>query len=622
MRSTSRWTNLLESLEPRRLLSLDHIGLTECQPLIRGEDPARDALLLPAHDVNTDQESTWTQGTKTVLYIRATFADKPTTEPQTVSNAQSMFNSVNTFWAANSFGTVNMVPTITDLIVLPKTEAEYITAGEYVLYADARAAAKAANPAWDYTLFNLDAVRYNGGAGSFSGLAYVGSRGCWLKSSSAGVAAHEFGHNFGLWHANYWTPSDGQTVIGPGSNNEYGDIFDTMGSASAGSLHFNARNKLLLDWIAPTNVTTVTTDGTYRIHAHDLGGTLNTALPMAVKINKDSRDYWLEFRQASGWNSNPWIMNGVGVRWSPWSGSNKGTQLLDTTPGTPAGKNDSAIVIGRTWSDPIEQLHITPLAKDTSVSPPAIDVRVNFGTSANAPIIADLSASTLDAAIGQNVAFSAVASDPDGDALAYHWDFGDSSFGSNAPSVTKSFSSAGEYRVQLTVSDMRGRIDSRSLIIRVGNPTAAYRVSGRVTDPDGKPLARVLVHNGLSYAHADYRFGYTDSDGTYTLTNVPFGSYAMTAAYAGHTITRTGFVNDVAVGGTVANVNFIATPKLFKIQRQRDQQWHHRLARRRRQRIRPRRTRRQRRHLLLLRPHRFLQPLGQQARLQLLQLPR
>lgn len=556
---------LLESLEARRLLCLDPAGLEEVHPLIAGEDPARDALLLPERDVNTDKESTWTQGTKTVLYIRATFADKPTSDPQTVSNVQSMFTSLNTFWAANSFGTVSMVPTITDLIVLPKTEAEYVTAGEYTLYADARAAAKAVNPAWDYTLFNLDAVRYNGGPGSFSGLAYVGWRGCWLKSSSTGVAAHEFGHNFGLRHANYWSPTDGQTVIGPGSNNEYGDVFDTMGSASAGSLHFNAWGKAKLDWIAPTNVTTVTTDGTYRIHAHDLGGTLNTALPMAVKINKDTRDYWLEFRQASGWSSNPWIMNGVGVRWSPWASSGSGTQLLDTTPGTPAGKNDSAIVIGRTWSDPIEQLHITPLSKDTTVSPPAIDVRVNFGTSANAPTISNLSASTLNAGVGQSIVFSSTATDADGDALAYQWDFGDQTFGNNAASVSKSFSAAGEYRVQLTVSDMRGKIDARSLIVRVGEPATAYRVTGRVVDPDGKPLARVLVHNGLANTHADYRFAYTDSDGTYTLTRLPFGSYAMNATYAGHTITRNGFVNNVAVGGLVSGVDFIATPKLFKI---------------------------------------------------------
>jgi hypothetical protein len=258
-------------------------------------------------------------------------------------------------------------------------------------------------------------------------------------------------------------------------------------------------------------------------------------------------------------------MNGVGVRWSPWASSESGTHLLDTTPGTAAGKNDSAIVIGRTWTDPIEQLHITPIAKDTSVSPPAIDVRINFGTSPNAPTITDLNASTLNAGIGQNITFSSTASDADGDTLAYHWDFGDQTFGANAASVVKSFSTAGEYRVQLTVSDMRGKIDSRSVIVRVGNPSNAFRVSGRVVDPDGKPVVRAFVHNGLANTSADYRFGYTDGDGTYTLTNVPFGTYAMTAGYAGHNVTRTGFVNNVPVGGVVSGIDFVVTPKLYKI---------------------------------------------------------
>src|SRR5204863_7978670 len=95
----------------------------------------------------------------------------------------------------------------------------------YIVLSDARAAARAAG--FDYAAYDLDAVRYSGASGGFSGQAYVGSRGCWLKSSSAGVAAHEFGHNLGLWHANSWA-TGGESTIGSGYNSEYGNSFDTM----------------------------------------------------------------------------------------------------------------------------------------------------------------------------------------------------------------------------------------------------------------------------------------------------------------------------------------------------------------------------------------------------------
>src|SRR6185436_8314689 len=75
--------------------------------------------------------------------------------------------------------------------------AYYIANDIYKLRTDALAAAKAGG--YDSVNWNLDAVRYNGGPGSFAGAAYVHARGCWLKSSSAGVAAHEFGHNYGLY---------------------------------------------------------------------------------------------------------------------------------------------------------------------------------------------------------------------------------------------------------------------------------------------------------------------------------------------------------------------------------------------------------------------------------------
>ena len=46
----------------------------------------------------------------------------------------------------------------------------------------------------------------------WSGLGYVGWKGSWIQVSGAfrpATAAHELGHNVGLWHAGFWNAADG-----------------------------------------------------------------------------------------------------------------------------------------------------------------------------------------------------------------------------------------------------------------------------------------------------------------------------------------------------------------------------------------------------------------------------
>jgi hypothetical protein len=74
----------------------------------------------------------------------------------------------------------------------------------------------------------------------WGGLASVGGKGVWLQSTGAGVTAHELGHNWGLWHANWWDTTANDGVVGAGTHVEYGNVYDTMGAASAGANQFNA----------------------------------------------------------------------------------------------------------------------------------------------------------------------------------------------------------------------------------------------------------------------------------------------------------------------------------------------------------------------------------------------
>ena len=69
---------------------------------------------------------------------------------------------------------------------------------------------------------------------------------------------------------------------------------------------------------------------------------------------------------------------------------------------------------------------------------------------------------------------SAGSSDPDGDSLTYDWDFGDGTAHSTQANPAHTYTSNGNFTARLTVDDGRGRTDSKTIPIDVGNnlPTA------------------------------------------------------------------------------------------------------------------------------------------------------
>lgn len=496
--------------------------------------------------------TTQSTGVRTVLYMRVAFPETRQ-EPQSEAAAYAMMKQVNDFMVESSYGNLYLLTTVSPLIVLPRTESWYKSGGgsEFVLQTDAQLVAKKLG--YDVSQYDHDIVAYTGGPGTFSGLGYVGSRGIWLRTITAGIASHELGHNFGLWHANSWD-TGGVSTIGSGGNMEYGNVFDTMGVASAGDRHFSAWEKSRLNWLPRQSfVHQVHTSGTYRLHAFDQSR-LDPGNRYALAISKDrAREYWVEFRQKS-FNGNKWVRDGILLNWAPWADSNSGAQLLDTTPGSPDNRDDAAIVIGRTFSDLESGIHITPIGKGGTI-PESMDVIVNVGRfPSNHPPLASVAASSLAADVSTSVAFTVVASDPDGDALSYAWDFGDKTFStSNQPSVSKSWPTPGDYVVRCVVSDMKGLIASDSKIVRVGSPLT-YRISGRVM-VDGQPLGNVRVSNGM--ADASYRGAFTDGDGYYTIAGINPGPVALSAVASGFEFSPA-FLNPIQIGADFSGADFNA----------------------------------------------------------------
>src|SRR5438552_12498348 len=524
---------------------------------------------------NAPPVSPWTHGPKKVLFMRVNFPDDPT-EPITESEATTLMNQVNEFYDESSFNKTTLIPTITPLLTLPQPKLYYALNGPGALMSDARQVARDAGYPQNY---DRDIVRFMPVPGfNFGGLGAVGASGVWLQSSGLGVVCHELGHNYGLFHANFWNtrrpdlpnpinnPFDidsligFDSVIGSGHDVEYGDIFDTMGSGGGRNGHFNALPKYLLNWIPDANVYSAVGSSTNRLYAHD-SPPLFSNRTYLLRAPKDAdRDYWVSYR--SKYVGNPWSQNGVELHWNRWDLTLGTSQLLDTTPGTPDGLTDAALVVGRTFSDVPAGAHITPIARGATGSNAWIDVVVNVGRfPANVAPTVEVTANRTRVAPGTAVNFTAAASDENGDAVAYYWDFGDGTFGDNSATVSKSWNVAGQYVVRCEVSDMKGGVTSKHLVITVGSPNT-LRISGRVADGDGNPLPGVRVHNGAttnnSYA-ANFQWTFTDSDGRYSLVNLAPDSYTLGAFLFGYVTGPLNFANPIAVVGADAEgVDFLA----------------------------------------------------------------
>ena len=415
----------------------------------------------------------WTTGKKRILFIRVDFSDREGNPLNDDAVAFAM-KRTNEFLEDNSYGKLTIETVLVpEVLRMPKSVAWYQAEPESrddELLAHGRAAAMALDAKYNYRDHDLYIVCFDSIFDGWAGKARVGSIGLWLNGGfSNDTIQHELGHNLGLYHANAWVPTQGESPIGAGEHEEYGDPYDNMGDYSPYG-HFNVYFKNYLSWIPNRSVKSVSRTGTYRVTAHDHRDADNGV--RALKIGKNSsRDYWVGVRH---WLVGEEIM----LRWGMKSGSwmnGDGSLLLDMTPETrrafeESQPRDHSLKMGRTFHDSSRRVSFTPVARGDDSHKLWVDMRVVYGSvvSNRSPKVS-LVGSTTEAKVGEAFRITASGTDPDNDALFYLWDFGDGSklaFGKTV-SHTYFLGAGSAFTITCTAVDGRGGIATATIVVPV-----------------------------------------------------------------------------------------------------------------------------------------------------------
>lgn len=215
---------------------------------------------------------------------------------------------------------------------------------------------------------------------TFSGEAPVSSsplgKGTWIylnDTFSAGVAAHEWGHTYGLMHAaSTRCRSDGANVAISSSctDTEYGDPFDAMGMGSP--RWFQAFNRVALGLLpAAGGTATASAGGRYVLGALAQS---SAGLRMLRVPRPDGTYLGVELRKPYGlfetWSASAPVVNGATVRILPGSYTCCGeplTRLVDTHPSTTTF-DDAPLAPGESLTDPGSQatVSVVSVATDTA----------------------------------------------------------------------------------------------------------------------------------------------------------------------------------------------------------------------------------------------------------------
>ena len=501
-----------------------------------------------------------TTGHKNVLWIRFDHSDRVRSDdPQNVQEIENIIANISNAFYEESFGKTSLSVDVYDNVLrLPQTSAFYRAQGnDDLLRQDIQQALSDAGinkNAFDRIIYETHGLSFNGGFAEVSGDE------TWFREGVPQVIAHELGHNYGFRHANtFETGRNSSLDVADGGSLEYGNVLDIMGS---GESTFNSYYKSNAGWIEDgEEFLTVTQSGSHKLVALEANteGSLST---LKIERANGEQPLWLSYRAEGTGN----YSQGLYV-YTATNSSNSATLLLDLTPESnnpndffSSDVTDGALLVGRTFAfespQGVVRISVVGLSPASGDTPASVDVVVTVGEDLdNVDPTSALTASATDISRGSTALFSANASDSDGDVLVYEWLVnGRAVFNGNSGDFSYRFNDAGEYQVQVVVSDSNGGFSVESQTIRVGSVSSVQTFSGEIRTASGTGVEGVRV---TAYNDTGAIVTYTDENGQYSFTSLRQGAeYELEATLISHSF-MANFVGNAVAGN--ASYNFLAT---------------------------------------------------------------
>ena len=195
------------------------------------------------------------------------------------------------------------------------------------------------------------------------------------------------------------------------------------------------------------------------------------------------------------------------------------------------------------------------------------------GTVTHPPTITQAAATPTAGPAPLAVTFSAAATDADGDAVSYHWDFGDGT-SANTANPTKTYTDPGPYAAQLSVTANGDTTTAAPIAIQVGErPTAAITaptvttfragdtivIEGSATDPDDGTLPASALSWNIVFRHDDHTHPVSSGTGASITLPVPQTSGHSWEGATGYRITLTATDSDGLTDTEVLDLDPIKT---------------------------------------------------------------